>query len=47
VRKVEEALGTAIFERSNQQVKATPEGKKLLSHIEDILREVGKPTFPK
>ncbi len=42
VRKVEEALGTAIFERSNQQVKATPEGKKLLSHIEDILREVGK-----
>ena len=42
VRKVEEALGTTLFERSSQQVKATLEGEVLLSHIQDVLGVVGK-----
>ncbi|MGO1164488.1 LysR family transcriptional regulator [Brucella sp. C7-11G] len=42
VRKVEEALGTTIFERSSQNVRATPEGEILLAQIEDILTRVGK-----
>lgn len=41
VRKVEDALATTLFERSSQNVKATPEGILLLSHIEQVLREVG------
>lgn len=44
VRKVEEALGTTLFERSSQQVKTTLEGEVLLSHIQDVLSRVIRPS---
>ena len=40
VKKIEEELGTVIFDRSKKPMKATEEGETILAHARMILKEV-------
>jgi LysR family hydrogen peroxide-inducible transcriptional activator len=40
IRKLEDELGVAIFERTNRSVEITPVGESIVSHARDILEQV-------
>jgi LysR family hydrogen peroxide-inducible transcriptional activator len=40
IRKLEEELGVAIFERTNRSVEITPVGEAIVRHARDILEQV-------
>jgi DNA-binding transcriptional LysR family regulator len=40
IRKLEEELGTALFDRSGRQVRLTAEGENLLPRAQQVLQEV-------
>jgi len=41
LRKLEEELGVALFERNNRRVSITPIGEKVLKHARRALEEAG------
>jgi LysR family transcriptional regulator, hydrogen peroxide-inducible genes activator len=42
IRKLEEELGVALFERTNKRVEPTPAGERILEHANRILEEAGQ-----
>src|SRR6202789_4492340 len=42
IRKLEEELGVALFERTNKRVELTPAGERILEHANRILEEAGQ-----
>ena len=40
IRKLEDELGVAIFERTNRSVEITPVGESIVNHARDILEQV-------
>ncbi|MDX6456540.1 MAG: LysR family transcriptional regulator, hydrogen peroxide-inducible s activator, partial [Acidobacteriaceae bacterium] len=42
IRKLEEELGVALFERTNKRVEPTPAGERILEHANRVLEEVGQ-----
>ena len=40
IRKLEDELGVAIFERTNRSVEITPVGESIIKHARDILEQV-------
>lgn len=42
VKKLEEELGVALFERTSQEVRATPIGAKVVAQAEKVLAEVAR-----
>ena len=41
IKKMEDELGIAIFERTNRSVEITPVGETIIRHARDILEQVG------
>jgi hypothetical protein len=46
VKKVEDEIGVAIFERDNRRVLVTPVGERIVAKARDVLREAGCPLHP-
>lgn len=42
VKKLEDELGVALFERSSQEVRATPTGEQVVAQAEKVLAEVAR-----
>jgi LysR family hydrogen peroxide-inducible transcriptional activator len=42
IRKLEEELGVALFERTNKRVELTPAGEHILEHAKRVLEEAGQ-----
>lgn len=42
IRKLEEELGIALFERTNKRVELTPAGERILEHAHRVLEEAGQ-----
>lgn len=42
IRKLEEELGVALFERTNKRVELTPTGERILEHANRVLEEAGQ-----
>jgi LysR family hydrogen peroxide-inducible transcriptional activator len=42
IRKLEEELGVALFERTNKRVELTPTGERILEHAKRALEEAGQ-----
>jgi LysR family transcriptional regulator, hydrogen peroxide-inducible genes activator len=42
IRKLEEELGVALFERTNKRVELTSAGERILEHVNRVLEEAGQ-----
>jgi LysR family hydrogen peroxide-inducible transcriptional activator len=42
IRKLEEELGVALFERTNKRVELTPAGERILEHVNRLLEEASQ-----